>query len=60
MDRTSVDINWTILIIVGVGVLALLIFLVRRNQKDKKAMEKTMNQVDQKTLGHEPDNDSKV
>lgn len=52
LDLMSAAINWPVLIIVGILALALLIFLVRRNQKDKKSMEKTMNQVDPKPLDH--------
>jgi uncharacterized membrane protein YukC len=45
--------NWTILIIVGILVLILVIFTIIRNQKDKKDLEKTLNndypkQIDQK------------
>lgn len=31
--------NWTILIIFGIAVIALIIFLVVRNQKDEKEFE---------------------
>ncbi len=35
--------NWIILMIVGIAAIALIIFLMRQNQKDKKVMEKEMN-----------------
>lgn len=60
MNILAVNINWPVIIIVGVAVLALLIFLIRRNQKDEKDMEATMNQVDKKTLEHESDDESRV
>lgn len=35
--------NWTIIIIVGVLAIVLIVFLVRRNQKDKKEFEGELN-----------------
>jgi len=35
--------NWTVLIIFGIGALALIIFLVVRNQKDEKEFEEQVN-----------------
>lgn len=35
--------NWTILIIVGVLAIVLLVFTTIRNQKDKKDLEKELN-----------------
>jgi len=35
--------NWLILIPVGVVLVALLIFLIRRNQKDETLFEKELN-----------------
>jgi uncharacterized membrane protein len=35
--------NWKIIIIVGILVLILVIFTIIRNQKDKKDLEKTLN-----------------
>ena len=45
--------NWTTLIIVGILVVILVIFIIVRNQKDKKDLEETLNndyqqQIDQK------------
>jgi hypothetical protein len=37
-------INWPLIIIVGVGLLALLIFLIVRNQKDEKSFEEQLNE----------------
>lgn len=60
MNILAVNINWPVIIIVGVAVVALLIFLIRRNQKDEKDLEATMNQVDKKTPEHESDDESRV
>jgi FtsZ-interacting cell division protein ZipA len=35
--------NWTILIIVGILALVLIVFTTIRNQKDKKDLEKELN-----------------
>lgn len=35
--------NWTVIIIVGVAVIALIVFLAIRNQKDKKRFEKQLD-----------------
>lgn len=35
--------NWTILIIVGIAAIALIVFLVVRNNKDEKIFEDQMN-----------------
>ena len=35
--------NWLILIIFGILAIALIIFLIVRNQKDEKDFEKTLN-----------------
>lgn len=35
--------NWLIIIIVGIFAIALIVFLVVRNQKDKKKFEKKLN-----------------
>lgn len=59
MEVLAVDINWPVIIIVGIVILALLVFLNRRNLKDEKDMEETMNQVDRKPLDHEND-DSRI
>jgi len=53
------DLTWPIIIIVGIAALALIIFLIIRNQKDEKDMEQTMNQVDKNPLEHESDNETK-
>jgi len=31
--------NWTIIILVSIGAIALVVFLIRRNMKDKSAFE---------------------
>ncbi len=35
--------NWLIIIIVGILAIALIVFLVRRNQKDEKQFEKQLD-----------------
>lgn len=35
--------NWTIIIIVGILLIALLVFLIMRNQKDEAEFEKNLN-----------------
>lgn len=55
----SADLNWTIIVLVGIAVVALLIFINKRNLKDEKDMEETMNEIDRKHLEHDEDNDSK-
>lgn len=60
MEILAVNLNWPVIIIVGIVVLALLIFINRRNVKDEKDMEETMNQVDRKPpLDHE-NTDSRI
>ena len=56
----SADLNWTIIIVVGIAVLALLIFMNKRNLKDEEDMEDTMNKIDRKHLENDEDNDSKI
>ena len=36
--------NWTILVIFGIAVIALIIFLVVRNKKDKEEFEEVLNE----------------
>ncbi|HET9277451.1 MAG TPA: hypothetical protein VFN95_04680 [Flavitalea sp.] len=56
----SADLNWTIIVVVGIAVVALLIFINRRNLKDEEDMEDTMNKIDRKHLEKDEDNDSKI
>ena len=35
--------NWLVLIPVGIGAIALIVFLIIRNQKDKKVFENQLN-----------------
>ena len=37
------EINWFIIAVVLVGVLALILFLIKKNQKDKKEVTKFFN-----------------
>ena len=56
----SADLNWTIIVVVGIAVVALLIFMNKRNLKDEEDMEDTMNKIDRKHLEKDEDNDSKI
>ena len=42
------EINWNIVIIVGVIAVALIAYLIRQNFKDQKDVEKHFNQLDRK------------
>jgi|GEM_PF-4708443 len=48
---------WIILIFLGIGFIALLIFLFRRNQKDRRAFEQQLNQ-DYKKPGRHKDEET--
>jgi len=56
----SADLNWTIIIVVGIAVVALLIFINKRNLKDEEDMEDTMNKIDRKHLESDEDTDSTI
>jgi len=47
--------NWTIIIIVIVAAISLIIFLIWRNQKDKKALMKKLIDEDEVSIPKEPD-----
>ncbi len=47
--------NWPIIIIAGIAAVALIIFLVVRNQKDEKEFEKQLNNDYHKTKDEEGD-----
>jgi hypothetical protein len=49
--------NWAVIIIVGVAVLALLFFVMRRNREDKKDLEETITRSDVKPPEHDTDSD---
>jgi len=51
------DINWPVIIITGVVLAALLLFLVKRNQRDKKNLEQKLNEDFRKTKDEEGDVD---
>jgi uncharacterized membrane-anchored protein YhcB (DUF1043 family) len=50
--------NWPVLLIVGIAILALLFFLVKRNLKDEKVFEEQLNNDYHKTKDEEGDVDS--
>jgi cbb3-type cytochrome oxidase subunit 3 len=43
---------WTILIFLGIGFMALVIFLFRRNQKDRRRFEQELNRNYKKPEKH--------
>jgi len=47
--------NWFIIISVGIAVIALIVFLMVRNQKDEKIFEKQLNDNYPKTKHQEDD-----
>ena len=47
--------NWTLIIIVIVAVISLIVFLIWRNQKDEKDLEKTLIDEDEKQISKEHD-----
>ncbi len=49
------NINWTVLILFGIAVIGLIVFLVRRNQKDEKKFEQQMNDDFHKSKDEEGD-----
>lgn len=49
--------NWTLLILVGVILIALIIFLVKRNLKDEKSLKKKLNEDYPKSRDEEGDAD---
>lgn len=50
--------NWLILILFGIAVIALLVFVIKRNQKDKKEFEHQLNEDFYKSKDEEGDIDS--
>lgn len=47
--------NWLVLILFGIAALALIIFLIVRNQKDEKVFEEQLNNDYHKTKEKEGD-----
>lgn len=47
--------NWTVIIIVGIALLILVVFLVRRNMKDEKEFENQQKNDYHKTKDEEGD-----
>jgi protein-S-isoprenylcysteine O-methyltransferase Ste14 len=44
MKYLTINVNWPVLIIVGVVLAALVIFLIVRNRKDEKMLEQELNE----------------
>ena len=51
------EINWSVLIITGVLLAALLAFLIYRNQQEKRKLEKKLNEDYKKSKDEEGDVD---
>ncbi len=51
------EINWVFILIFIVATISFVIFLVWRNQKDKKALMKKLIEKEEVTLPKEPDKD---
>jgi preprotein translocase subunit YajC len=49
------EINWLVLGVLAVVVIGLIVFLIRRNQKEKKKLEKFLNNDFKKPEEDEPD-----
>ena len=47
--------NLTLMIVIGIGVIALIVFLIMRNQKDRNEFEKSLNNDYPKTKDKEGD-----
>lgn len=47
--------NWPFLVLFGLAAVALIVFLVRRNQKDEKKFEKQLNEDYHKSKDEEGD-----
>lgn len=50
--------NWPVIIIVGLFLILLLVFLIRKNQKDEQEFEQQLNNDFHKTKDTEGDVDS--
>lgn len=48
------------ILVIGFAILALLVFIILRNRKDKKEMEEQMNEDYEKPRHHEDDMDTSV
>ncbi len=47
--------NWPFLILFGIAIIVLIVFLVRRNQKDERKFEKQLNEDYHKSKDEEGD-----
>ena len=50
--------NWTVLILFGIAIIALVVFLVLRNIKDKRQLEEQLKNDYPKPKGDEGDTDA--
>jgi LPXTG-motif cell wall-anchored protein len=50
--------NWSVLIIVGIALIALLVFLILRNKKDKADFEQKIKEDYKKSQDRENENDT--
>lgn len=51
-------INWSVLIIVGIALIALLVFLILRNKKDRADFEQKIREDYRKSPDRENENDT--
>ena len=47
--------NWLVIILIIIAIIALFVFLIYRNHKDKKVLVKTLIGQDQVSVPKEPD-----
>lgn len=52
------DMNWPVLIVTGIALVALVIFLIRRNMKDEEEFEQQLKNDYHKTKDEEGDVDA--
>ena len=50
--------NWSVLIIVGIALIALLVFLILRNKKDRVDLEQKIKEDYKKSPDRENENDT--
>ncbi len=59
-NQIQMELNWLVIGIVIVGILALIFFLIRQNQKDEKDLEQKLNNDFKKPIQKESEPDEDV
>ena len=54
------QIRWEIIAVIGFALVALIVFVIARNKKDKEKLEEQLKQDYEKPRHHEDDQDTKV